>query len=148
MLILRNGDMFDYRHQALAQGVNCIGKMDNGIASRFRLRYPGMYEIYFAKCRDSLLKPGDIFFYHSDSYPKRPHVFNLVTQKNLKGARIDFLEQAVRKMLVESKERDITDIAMPEIGCGLGGLYAEDLKKILTSYFSASRTNITLYHRD
>jgi O-acetyl-ADP-ribose deacetylase (regulator of RNase III) len=128
MLILRDGDMFDYRHQALAQGVNCIGKMDNGIASRFRLRYPGMYEIYFAKCRDSLLKPGDIFF--------------------LKGARIDFLEQAVRKMLVESKERDITDIAMPEIGCGLGGLYAEDLKKILTSYFSASRTNITLYHRD
>lgn len=144
MIILREGNIFGYEHQALAQGLSSRGRMDKGIAVRFRHRYPEMYAQYAEKCRKNLLKPGDIFFYHSDS---KPHVFNLITQKNLKKAEESFLEAAVQKMFVEAKTRNITDIAMPEIGCGLGSLSIDSLKGNLNLYFGVSDINITVYHR-
>ena len=143
MIILREGNIFNYTHQALAQGVNSMGKMGAGISVKFKQKYPEMYGQYFQKCKDNIIKPGDLFFYSSDS---KPFVFNLVTQKNLKGAKQEYLEQAVQKMFVKSREEGITDIAMPEIGCGRGGLDIKILKDTLNMYFSRGSTNITVYH--
>ena len=143
MIILKEGNIFDYEHQSLAQGINLRGKMDAGIAVKFKQKYPEMHELYLDMCRKDLLKPGDIFFYHSDT---KPSVFNLVTQRNLKGAKQEYLEQAVQRMFVKSMEEGITDIAMPEIGCGRGGLSVDCLKKNLNLYFGESNINITIYH--
>jgi O-acetyl-ADP-ribose deacetylase (regulator of RNase III) len=143
MIILKEGNLFGYKHQAYAQGVSSHGKMDRGIAVRFKQKYPDMYSQYVTKCKTDLLKPGDIFFYHSDS---KPHVFNLITQKSLRKAEEPFLEEAVQKMFIEAKKRDITDIAMPEIGCGLGGLDPKTLNRILCNYFAKGNIDISVYH--
>jgi O-acetyl-ADP-ribose deacetylase (regulator of RNase III) len=116
--------------------------MGAGISVRFKQRYPEMYEQYLGKCRNDSLKPGDIFFYRSEL---KPSVFNLVTQRNLKGAKQEYLEQAVQKMFVKSGQEGITDIAMPEIGCGLGGMDVKSLKDTLSKYFSIGDTDITIY---
>jgi len=142
MIIFRKGDLFDFDHQAYAHGVNSRGRMDAGIAVRFKGGYPKMFEEYSSACADGILKPGDIFFYHSDD---KPSVYNLVTQKNLRSADAVFLEQTVQKMYIHSMKNKITDIGMPLIGCGLGGLSVDTLTDILGKYFTYNDTDIILY---
>lgn len=144
MIVIRFGDIFKYEHQSLAHGVNALGKMGAGIAVEFRKRYPNMYRRYREKCKKHELKPGDLLFYRFHSLPD---VFNLVTQKNLKAAREEYLEQAVQKLYMKAKKESITDIAMPEIGCGLGGLSPDFLRKTLNKYFNPSNINITVYQQ-
>jgi len=145
MIVIREGNLFGYEHQAYAHGVNSRGRMDAGIAVDFKRRYPKMFRQYKTACLDGILKPGDIFFYRAEN--DEPDVYNLVTQRSLKRAREEFLEEAIKKMYIHSKRHDITDIAMPEIGCGLGGIDPVFLKDTINKYFGMSNTYITIYTR-
>ncbi|WP_175631254.1 macro domain-containing protein [Bacteroides acidifaciens] len=71
---------------------------------------------------------GDIFEYRlNDEY-----VYNLGTQKDWKTkATLDALRISVWKMLESATKQNITAIAMPKIGAGLGGLVWEDVKYVL-----------------
>lgn len=60
-------------------------------------------------------------------------VANLATQdKPGAHARVCWIEESVGKLLKWSVERGIKNVAMPMIGCGLGGLYwYEDVQPVL-----------------
>ena len=51
MLLKGEGDMFDFNHQAYAQGVSNLGFMGRGIAVDFKNRYPQMFREYKELCR-------------------------------------------------------------------------------------------------
>jgi O-acetyl-ADP-ribose deacetylase (regulator of RNase III) len=143
MLIERIGNLFDYEHQAYAHGVNNQGVMEAGIAVEFKRRYPGMYEQYRDLCINQELKPGDAFLYHEQG---KPSVFNLVTQSNVFFAEKQFLVKSIRAMYVKARDEDITDIAMPTISCGLGGLVLADLKIALHPFIQDTSHHVTIWH--
>jgi len=144
LILTRQGDIFDYEHEALAHGVNSLGMMNAGIAVDFKKSYPDMFREYQKRCNSGELRPGDIFFYESRV---QPHVFNLVTQDNLFGAKSEYVESALEKMLVFAREREIRDIAMPNIGEGLGNLKKGRLMELLRPLFGSSDINVTVYSR-
>ena len=148
MIELYEGDIFDhfyhfYKHASLAHGVNAKGRMDAGVAVEFKQRYPAMFREYQRQCLSGTLRPGQIFFWDKES--GRPAVFNLVTQEGLSGAKESFLDSAVQHMYVRAKKEGIKDIAMPQIGSGLGGLSPDVLRNILHQYFDPSDIAITIY---
>jgi len=143
MISFREGDLFGAGIPALAHGVNCRGSMGAGIAAQFRKHWPLMYESYRKRCYRGALIPGDVHTW-------TPHgggtvVFNLATQRNPgPDAKSWMITAAVGRMITEAHhDFKITEIAMPMIGCGIGGLTENELRRCLEPYADAP-VNLTV----
>ena len=105
MIVYRNQSVLDFKeHAIIVHGVNCQGKMNSGVAKAIREAFPVVYEEY--------MKLYNLFtqqFYGRDGkkYADQNSIFNSLM--NLCHA-INVSGNLPR------------DIALPKIGCGLGGL--------------------------
>ena len=111
-----------------AHGCNCKGAMGKGIALEFKRRFPEMYKEYRELCMKNEFQPGDVFEYcHGEGY-----VYNLATQMRMgPHATLDNIRNSIRLMLEMAKENEVSDIAIPAIGAGIGGLNWADVKKVI-----------------
>lgn len=148
-----SGDLFANRHncQAFAHGVNCLGVMGKGIAKEFKLRFPEMFAKYQSDCQ--CLKAGlrwpfpGVCTLHRES---KPQVFNLFTQGGFGPcASYGALESALLSMsyLANDPKDPIVSIAMPAIGCGIGGLELKKVKSIISDLFESWHGHIFFYER-
>jgi O-acetyl-ADP-ribose deacetylase (regulator of RNase III) len=134
------GDLFACGITALAHGVNCRGVMGAGIATQFRARWPLMYSQYRKWCERRQLEPGDCWTWPANtrSRPEDGVVFNLATQDQPGSyAQPWMITAAVGRMVQECAGphgMGIKQVAMPEIGCGIGGLDLTDLLGALMPY--------------
>lgn len=118
-MIEYEGDLFDAHTFAIGHGVNCRGLMGAGIAKAFRSRYPKMYWEYRLLCEEGLLKPGQIFPWAAGN----PVVINIASQEYPgPDAKIHWLEHGIESALQYCRERELESLAIPRIGCGIGGL--------------------------
>lgn len=135
MITWTEGDLFACGIPAIAHGCNCQGIMGAGIAAQFRQRWPGMYESYRRRCIKGEFIPGDVMpWKHREGV-----VFNLATQPDPgPSARPWMITAAVGRMITEARhDHGIRVIAMPMIGCGLGGLEPGQLHAALAPYEDA-----------
>ncbi len=141
MLIKVTGNLFDFEHQAYAQGVTPLGIMNVGIAVEFKKRFPEMFRKYKQICQKGLLSTGNIQVYREGDQI----IFNLVTQATIIQAEARYLDESVETMYTFSKQNGINDIAMPQIGCGIGHLTVSDLERALQPFINDTATNVTVY---
>ena len=139
---IERGDIFNIKDvNSYAHGCNCAGAMGKGIALQFKNKYPKMYSEYRAMCKDGLFNPGDVFDYNYGN----GHIYNLGTQVSWKTkARLEYNENSVGRMLELAASDNVTKIALPAIGAGLGGLNWNDVKEILNRV-SVNYPDIELY---
>lgn len=146
MIHITHGDLFANAHnaQAFAHGVNCTGVMGAGIAKEFRQRYPRMYRLYHLHCVTPSLNPGDCWVWREKD--QSATIFNLVTQRRTgPHARYDWLEQALDQMLVKATDIGVASIAMPAIGCGIGGLEWKRVKSVVEEVCGGWDGDLWLY---
>ncbi|MDE6288710.1 MAG: macro domain-containing protein [Muribaculaceae bacterium] len=139
---IERGDIFNINGvNSYAHGCNCAGAMGKGIALQFRNKFPDMYARYNIMCKNGSYKPGDVFDYNYGA----GHVYNLGTQETWRTkARLEYIEQSVRKMLEQATKENVNKIALPAIGAGLGGLKWDDVKEVLNTV-AADFPDIELY---
>ena len=129
-IIERQGDLFNSDAEVLGHGVNTEGLMGAGIARQFRAIYPEMFWDYKERCLGGLLVPGTTMIWESEE----KWVANIASQ-DLPGAnaRYGWLTTGLIEMygVVASKNPDWT-IALPQIGCGIGGLDWDIVKDIIS----------------
>lgn len=120
-----------------AHGCNCAGAMGKGIALQFRRKFHRMFNEYHSLCVSGNFNPGDIFPYE---HAPGSYVYNLATQKHyaIKGqlAKPEHIRKSMQRMLEHAREHNVTDIAMPKIGAGLGGLMWDDVRSIIADVSS------------
>jgi O-acetyl-ADP-ribose deacetylase (regulator of RNase III) len=123
------GDLFTYPGlTAYAHGCNCAGAMGKGIALDFKNRFPKMYEEYKVRCKNGTFKLGNIFVYSLPPFT----VFNLGTQKDWRTkAELSAIIESLSLMLNFADKNGITQIGLPKIGAGLGGLAWEEVKEAI-----------------
>jgi O-acetyl-ADP-ribose deacetylase (regulator of RNase III) len=141
IVTLNSGDLFTSAASAFGHGVNTHGVM-GGIASQFRLRWPEMYDEYRRRCHAAELHPGDLMTWHTtDTW-----VFNLVTQ-NTPGpdARLGWLRESLQKTLAFADREGIDRIAIPRIGCGIGGLDWTDVEPLVRELATASACDLEVW---
>jgi O-acetyl-ADP-ribose deacetylase (regulator of RNase III) len=143
MLLLKKGNLFEYQHQGYAHGVSNLGKMGKGIAIDFKRKYPSMFTEYKAKCYHKIISPGDCFFY--ENIIQNQNIFNLITQDNLFNASEKYLKSSINNMHKLALRKNINDIGMPQIACGLGNLQLEKLINNLDIFVSDSKFHVTIY---
>lgn len=129
-LTYRKGSMFDSTAQAFAHGVNTQGVMGAGVARQIRERYPTVYSAYREHCEGGYLMPG---YTLAVAVTFRNHmIYNLATQ-DLPGphARLEWVESALTQMVDKALDYGDLLVAMPKIGCGIGGLNWSDVEPLV-----------------
>lgn len=114
------GDLFDYEGPAIGHGVNTKGVMGAGIATEFKRRWPGMFDQYKEYCDNGQLVPGGTYVYRAEDGRA---ICNLATQE-IPGpdAQYPWLVASVMHTMNELIRLNIREIAIPRLGCGIGGL--------------------------
>lgn len=113
----KHGSIFDSKAQVLVCPVNCVGVMGKGLALEFKRRWPEMAKQYTNDCRIGWAMPGDVWW-HGES----PVIVTAATKGDWRNpSRIDDVEMCI----INLKEHALgrwQSIAIPQLGCGCGGL--------------------------
>ena len=129
-MIKRKGDLFSTDARAIGHGVNCQGVMGAGIAKVFKDKFPDNYVNYKRHCELSTLVPGDVYVF--ERWGRDPHIFNIASQGAPgRHARYDWLFNGSLKAAQKAVRLDADVIAIPQIGCGIGGLEWDKVETLL-----------------
>lgn len=146
-LLNSSTDIFSLEVDAIVNPVNCLGVMGAGLALEFKKRYPDNYKRYRKECMSGNLIIGSIFSYKlNNSSPNLQYILNLPTKYDWADlSQLHYIETgviALKQYLAE--HLDITSIAIPALGCGLGGLPWLSVKEILYNKLSDVE-NVNIY---
>ncbi len=123
------GDIFESSCEVLTCPVNTFGLMGAGLAKAFRLKFPDVYETYRTLCLQKSLEPGAPALMLRDSPPS---VLLWPTKRDWRfPSRLEWIESAIPTILGLVKEGKIASLAVPAVGCGLGGLPWEMVEPVL-----------------
>jgi len=138
-LITCYGNIFRAEVDAIVNPVNTVGVMGAGLAKQFKDFYPENYKEYKNECDSGLMRLGQVFvteynerdFRYIINFPTKGHWKNPSTLSMIEDG-MDDLVQFFRD-LYDLAGDTIRSIAMPALGCGLGGLEWPQVKKIIES---------------
>lgn len=123
MIELTRGDILNADVEALVNTVNCVGIMGRGIALQFRKAFPENFQAYKALCDQGELRPGSMMVHELGRLTNPRLVINFPTKRHWKGkSRMEDIEAGLEALVREVRARGIRSIAIPPLGCGLGGL--------------------------
>ncbi|MEW6113502.1 MAG: macro domain-containing protein [Thermodesulfobacteriota bacterium] len=123
MIEIAKGNLLTADVEALVNTVNCMGYMGKGIALQFKKAFPANFEAYAAACRAKRVLPGRMFVFPTQRLNNPKYIINFPTKRHWRGAsRFDDIESGLKALALELHERQIKSVAIPPLGCGLGGL--------------------------
>ena len=128
------GDLLAADVNALVNPVNCVGAMGRGLALQFKRAYPGNYDAYVAACRRGVVRPGRMFTYETGKAEGPRLIVNFPTKRHWRdSSRIEDIEAGLKGLVWEVATRGIRSVALPAVGCGLGGLEWADVSERIES---------------
>ena len=136
MLEYRTGNLFDSNAQALVNPVNLVGAMGKGLALEFKARFPGLLESYRADLASSRLAVGLVSRYLTGL--ELPHTLYLFpTKRHWKDkSRLEDIVSGLFSLAERIRTDAITSVAVPALGCGLGGLEWNAVKPLLEQHLA------------
>ena len=136
------GDLFSSPAQVLVNTVNLDGVMGKGIALKFKRLYPDMFKKYQYFCENKMLEIGKLWLYKSET----KWILNFPTKIHWRNpSKIEYIERGLQKFVAMYKDKNITSIAFPKLGCGNGGLKWEDVKPLMDYYLKNLPIDIYVY---
>ncbi len=130
MITLEKGNLFDCRAEAIVNTVNCVGVMGRGIALQFKNRYPENFKFYAKACRAGEVRPGKPLLFETGELSNPRYIVNFPTKNHWRTpSRMEYIRDGMKELVRLVKERNIRSVAVPPLGCGLGGLEWEQVRK-------------------
>jgi adenine-specific DNA-methyltransferase len=138
MITIRYGNLLTSQAQALVNTVNTEGAMGKGIALQFARAFPDILSPYEAACRTGELVPGRVQVIERPGLVQPQFIINFPTKRHWRGkSRLADIEAGLRDLVRVVQERRIRSIALPPLGCGLGGLVWDDVRPRIEAAFGA-----------
>ena len=137
----KDGSIFDSGAQVLVNPVNAVGVMGKGLALEFKNRFFDNFIAYKAACDQGKLQAGEVFAYGSN-----PIILNAATKQHWRNpSDLRDVEMCLFNIRYEIYERNLASIAMPALGCGLGGLIWSDVKSMTERILGEVPIDIFVY---
>ncbi|MBI4536932.1 MAG: macro domain-containing protein [candidate division NC10 bacterium] len=137
MVEIAHGNLLRADAEALVNTVNCVGYMGRGIALQFKKAFPENFVEYQKPCRTGLEQPGKMFVFETGSMIAPRHIINFPTKRHWRGkSRYEDIEAGLKALVSEVKARGIRSIAVPPLGCGLGGLDGGRVRPMIERAFT------------
>ncbi len=132
MVELKQGDILQAEAEALVNTVNTVGVMGRGIALQFRKAFPENFRQYEHACEHGQVHLGHMFVYETERLTGPRYIINFPTKRHWKGnSRIQYIQQGLSDLVRVIRERNIQSIAIPPLGCGLGGLEWNEVRPLI-----------------
>jgi O-acetyl-ADP-ribose deacetylase (regulator of RNase III) len=140
-------DLFASGAGVLVNATNTMGVMGGGIALAFKQRFPAMFEHYKNACARGEHAPDRLHVWH-----ERPGlvVVNLATKVDPRDpSEYDYVTaglKALRKWLrSHGHSRWGRSVAVPALGCGLGGLVWREVNLLVERHLGGLRCDVLVF---
>lgn len=145
MITITHGNLLDDDAAALVNPVNCDGVMPGGLARQVAARWPEILAPYAEDCRAGRIRMGQCTANATGDgriivqFPTMPHPGM--------AARLADIETGLKSLraLIEAAPDTYPSIAIPGLGCGVGGLDWDDVCALIEQALADLPTDIRLY---
>lgn len=147
MIKITQGDILSANTDAIVNTVNCVGVMGKGLALQFKKAYPDNYETYKLACEHKAIRTGKMFTFMRKSQSNPKYIINFPTKQHWKDpSKIEFIDTGLEDLVRVIPYLSIKSIAIPPLGCGLGGLeWSVVLPKIKEAMMNLNDVDILIY---
>lgn len=158
---LIDGDMFFSTLQTLTISVNLQGVMGKGLASRAKYQFPDVYVAYQDACRSKRVTATKPYLYKREGsldeeladHGSDLHTANAVKwfllfatkRKWRENSRLEDIEGGLDWVRRNFQKEGIESLAMPALGCGLGGLDWKDVGPLMCKYLHGIGILVAIY---
>lgn len=147
MIEFVQGNLFDAEVDAIVNAVNCVGVMGKGIALEFKKRFPDNFMAYKANCDAGRLQLGRVLTYDNGASAKPRYIVNFPTKNHWRDAsQLHDIRSGLESLASEIDLLKISSIAIPALGCGLGGLDWLDVRELIQKELgNCEKTSVFVY---
>ena len=138
MIQLASGNLLESKVEALVNAVNTVGVMGKGIALQFRQAYPEMFRAYAAACKAGDVQPGKMHVFDLGVSKENPRwIINFPTKRDWReSSRLIDVDVGLVDLVATIRRLNIHSIAIPPLGCGLGGLAWDEVRPRIERSFA------------
>jgi O-acetyl-ADP-ribose deacetylase (regulator of RNase III) len=134
MITEESGDLLASGAEALVNPVNTAGVMGAGLALQFRRAFPGNYAQYRQTWLRHQMSTGRVHMTFRADTPGPRYIFNFPTKRHYRDkSRLADIEAGLADLRRLILRHRISSIAVPALGCGLGGLDWADVKPLIAA---------------
>lgn len=134
-------DIFQSGCQVLVNPVNCVGVMGKGLALQFKNKYTNMYNEYKQDCIQHRYTPGCCNTYQAKNGTV---IANIATKDHWRNqSKYEWIQNGIRELHQIMTAKNYQSVAIPRIGCGLGGLDWNKTKEIIQN--ETKNANYTIW---
>lgn len=144
-----SGDILESTAPVIVIPVNCKGVMGKGLALQAKKKWPKMFESYKSFCEGACpsypdgLEPGGVIYMQ---HTPNKYIACLATKDDWRNpSKLEWVETGLRQLVIVSMQINRCHIAIPKLGCGLGGLDWCDVKPIVYRVFENTPITVDLY---
>jgi O-acetyl-ADP-ribose deacetylase (regulator of RNase III) len=138
MIELTRGNLLEAPVEALVNTVNCVGYMGKGIALQFKQAFPANFKHYETACHAGDMAPGKMMIHDNGGLVNPRYIINFPTKRHWKGkSRIEDVESGLKALVADVQRLGIRSIAVPPLGCGLGGLEWRMVRPMIEQAFAS-----------
>jgi O-acetyl-ADP-ribose deacetylase (regulator of RNase III) len=136
MIQLKRGNLLEADAEALVNPVNCDGVMGRGVALQFKRAFPRNFTAYASACRAGDVCPGKMFTFQTGSSVNPRCIINFPTKRHWRSkSGLEDIASGLRALIGDVRELGIKDLAIPALGCGLGGLHWREVRPMIEEAF-------------
>ena len=117
------GNLLEADADAFVNTVNTKAVMGKGVALQFKRAFPANYKAYRAACAAGEVKLGRMFVFDTGRLERPRYIINFPTKDHWRSrSRLGDIEAGLQDLRRVLTELAIESVALPPLGCGLGGL--------------------------
>ena len=137
MIEITTGDILKADAETLVNTVNCVGVMGRGIALQFKKKFEENFKAYKKACGKGELRLGTVMVHDRGTFLNPRYIINFPTKDHWRGkSKIEDIESGLVALVEEVKRHNIESIAIPPLGCGLGGLDWPEVRSRIEAAFA------------
>lgn len=132
------GNLLRSDAEALVNTVNTVGVMGKGIALQFKKAFPDNYKVYRSACRSGEVRLGQVLVHSTGKLTENPKfIINFPTKDHWRSAaRLSDIRNGLEDLVNQVERLEVQSIAIPPLGCGLGGLPWSQVEPLIRDAFA------------
>ena len=141
------GNLLEADAEALVNTVNTQGVMGKGLALEFKNTFPENFHAYAQACQSGQVETGKMFITEQQALLGPRWIINFPTKQHWRDpSKLEWIDQGLEDLRKNLAYNQIVSVAIPPLGCGLGGLDWQLVKpRIEDALADLSSTRILIY---
>lgn len=129
-----SGNMLTASVDALVNTVNTQGVMGKGLALQFKKAFPENFAAYERACKAGEIQVGKMHVVPRLASPR--FIINFPTKKHWRQpSKLEYVREGLRDLVQQVQQLGIESIAVPPLGCGMGGLEWSAVRPLIVEAF-------------